>query len=93
MRARPAKLITVPMNGQISIGKGWGGRQIRIEEVNENEIHISAGTFIPDSQRTFFTNEANSTLEKFNEFEKTVSPKATNTKALFAKLRKKSHSK
>ena len=93
MRAKTMKLITVPNNGQISIGKGWAGRQIRVEEVSKNEIHISAGTFVPDSQQAFFTKDAEETLEKFNGFEKAVPAKATNTKELFSALRKKKKSR
>lgn len=89
MGAKSMKLITVPLNGQISIGKGWAGRQISVVEVNENEIHISAGTFVPDSQKTFFTPKANKSLDKYNAYEKSNPPKATNTKALFSSLKKK----
>jgi hypothetical protein len=38
------KLITVPNNGQISIGTKWAGRQIRIEELSETELRFSAGS-------------------------------------------------
>ena len=83
------KLVTVSLNGQISIGKAWAGRQIRVEEVNEHEIHISAGTFIPDSQKIFFTNEAKQSLDEFNEFASANPPRATDTQALFSRLKKK----
>ena len=89
MGAKNAKLITVPSNGQISIGTAWAGRQVRVEEVNNNEIHIMSGTFIPDSQKTFFTEEAKQSLAKFDEWERGQPAKATDTKALFASLKKK----
>jgi len=89
MSSRAMKLVKVSPNGQISIGKAWAGRQIRVEEVNENEIHISAGTFVPDSQKIFFTDEAKRSLAEFNEFEVVTPPRATNTKALFTDLKKK----
>jgi len=69
MSSKAAKLVTVSSNGQISIGKAWAGRQIRVEEVSENEIHISAGTFVPDSQKEFFTKKANQSLDEFNQWE------------------------
>lgn len=69
MSSKAMKLVTVSPNGQISIGKAWAGRQIRVEEVSENEIHISAGTFVPDSQKEFFTKEANQSLDEFNQWE------------------------
>ena len=89
MGAKAMKLITVPLNGQISIGKNWAGRQIRVEEVSEHEIHISAGSFVPDSQKAFFTVEARQSLEEFNSFEKSHPARPTNTKALFSRLKKK----
>lgn len=89
MRAKAAKLITVPSNGQISIGSSWAGRQIRVEEINDSEIRISSGTFIPDSQKTFHTKDAQNKLREFNEWENKKPATATNTKALFADLKKK----
>ena len=84
---KATKLVTVPSNGQISIGKSWAGRQVKVE-VSETEIHISAGTFIPDSQKQYFTPEANAALNEFNAFERSPA-KATNTRALFSALKKK----
>lgn len=89
MAAKASKLITVPQNGQISIGSSWAGRQVRVEEVNESEIRISSGTFVPDSQKVFHTKEAAQTLNEFNDWEKKKPATATNTKALFADLKKK----
>ncbi|NJL26111.1 MAG: hypothetical protein HC902_13720 [Calothrix sp. SM1_5_4] len=88
MSFKAVKLMTVPTNGQISIGKAWAGRQIRIE-VSDSEIHISAGTFIPDSQKAFFTPEAKTALAEFNNYESGKPAKASDTKALFASLKKK----
>jgi hypothetical protein len=89
MGAKQAKLLTVPANGQISIGKSWAGRQIRVEEIGQDEIRISSGTFVPDSQAVFFTKEAQETLSEFNSWEAKNPSKATDTKTLFASLRKK----
>jgi hypothetical protein len=71
MSVKPMKLITVPMNGQISIGTKWAGKQVRVEELSDNEIHISAGTFIPDSQKEFFTKESLESLKEFDQWEAT----------------------
>lgn len=69
MSTKPMKLITVPANGQISIGTKWAGKQIRIAELSDNEIHISAGSFVPDSQKNFFTAGSLETLNDFNHWE------------------------
>jgi len=89
MGSKQIKLLMVPANGQISIGKAWAGRQILVEEVGNNEIHISSGRFMPDSQKTFHTQEAQTTLELFNEWESKKAAKGTDTKSLFASLKKK----
>ncbi len=89
MGVKNVKLLKVPANGQISIGKSWAGKQILVEELDGHEIRISSGTFIPDSQKVFYTKEAHESLNEFNEWESKRRPKATDTKKLFASLRKK----
>ncbi len=89
MSAKQAKLLTVPVNGQISIGKSWAGKQIRVEEIGQDEIRISSGTFVPDSQAIFYTAESKAALSEFNSWEAKSLSKATDTKALFASLRMK----
>ena len=93
MGAKAAKLITVPANGQISIGSSWAGKQVRVEEINDSEIRISAGMFVPDSQKSFFTKESEQKLSEFNDWENKKPATATNTKALFAELKKKKQSR
>ncbi len=89
MSAKQAKLLIVPFNGQISIGKSWAGKQIRVEEIGQDEIRISSGIFVPDSQAIFYTAESKAALSEFNSWEAKSPSKATDTKALFASLRKK----
>ncbi len=89
MKTRQTKLLKVPANGQICIGKSWAGRHILVEEVGDDKIHISSGVFVPDSQRTFHTQGANTSLESFNEWESENSAKGTDVESLFTSLRKK----
>ena len=84
-----ARLLKVAPNGQISIGKKWAGREIRIEEISDSEMKISSGTFIPDSQATFYTAEAKETLAKFDSWAERNQPKRTDIKAMRAKFEKK----
>lgn len=88
MGAKQTKLLTVASNGQISIGKAWAGRQIVIEEVADGELHIRAGVFVPDSQKTFHTKAAKESLSEFNDWEEDKTRKALNSNDLFAQLRK-----
>ncbi len=60
-----------------------------MEEIGQDEIRISSGTFVPDSQAVFYTKEALENLREFNTWEAKNPPRATDTKALFASLRKK----
>lgn len=89
MIGKNAKLLTVPANGQISIGKSWAGRQILVEEVGEGEIRISSGEFVPHSQNPFHTRKAKASLKEFNDWETKNPAKATDTKALFSAIRQK----
>lgn len=80
------KLITVPANGQISIGKKWAGKEIVIEEVDGKEIRISSGTFITDSNATFYTAESNQDLTDFDKWASENPAKKTDLKNLREKL-------
>jgi len=82
-------LLTVPANGQISIGKSWAGRHILVEEIGNDRIQISSGVFVPDSQRTFHTKEAEASLASFDEWEGRNAAKRTDVDSLFSSLRKK----
>jgi hypothetical protein len=93
MSRQQAKLLTVAANGQISIGKSWAGRQILVEELSAGEIRISSGTFIPDSQKVYFTPEATQSLSDFDDWADKNPPTPTDTKSLFSELRKKNHSR
>jgi len=81
------KIVTVPSNGQISIGKEWAGREIQIEQIENGQIIITAGSFVPDA--AFTSKKAQSQLHAFNQWEKKSPPKKTNLKALRQKLGKK----
>lgn len=88
MGAKQTKLLTVASNGQISIGKSWAGRQIVIEEISESELHIRAGVFVPDSQKTFHTKTAKESLAEFNNWEKSKTAKTPKSSDVLAQLRR-----
>ena len=89
MSSSTAKLVRVAPNGQISIGKKWAGRQIRIHQISESELLISSGEFIPDRLVTYYAPEAQETLREFEAFVAERPPKETDTKALKARILKK----
>ena len=80
------KVLTVPSNGQISIGKTWAGRQVQIEEVDDHKILITSGAFIPADQETFYTKKAEARLNDFNEWSSKNPPKRTDLKRLRKQL-------
>jgi len=80
------KILTVPPNGQISIGKTWAGRQVQIEEVDAHQILITSGAFIPADQETFYTKKAEAQLKDFNEWSAKNPPKKTDLKRLRKQL-------
>jgi len=75
----------VGANGQISIGKDWAGKLVRVIEAN-NAIEITPGDFIPESQKKFWTKDAQDELDTFNEYQGKTSAKKTDLKALKKKL-------
>lgn len=83
------KVLTVPSNGQISIGKQWAGREVLVEVVDDNRIVITSGTFIPADQATFYTKEANTTLESFNSWSEKTPAKKTELSSLRERLGRK----
>lgn len=62
------KIVTVPKNGQISIGKNFAGQMVYVEELGDGRILITKGNFIPDNLQVFYTEEANKKLDAFNSF-------------------------
>ena len=80
------KVLTVPPNGQISIGKKWAGREVLVEVVDDNQIVITSGTFIPAHQQTFYTKEAQATLDQFNRWSAENPPKKTDVSKLKKEL-------
>lgn len=44
----------VGMNGQISLGKEYAGKQIQISKLDDGTLIIKAGKFIPDNERWLY---------------------------------------
>lgn len=81
------KLATVGNNGQISIGKELSGREVLIEKYADGRVVISPGTFVPDHQKTFFTEEAIERLADFDKWAADNPPSETPNNNLRAKLK------
>jgi hypothetical protein len=83
------KLVTVPSNGQISIGKTWAGKEVQIEQISESQIIITSGAFVPADHATFYTGAAKKRLSSFDSWAKGNPPQKTDLKELRKKLGKK----
>src|SRR5207253_2605535 len=83
------KVLTVPSNGQISIGKQWAGREVMVEMVDDNHMIITAGAFIPHALSTFYTTEAEGRLADFDRWSKKTPAKKTNLNQLRKRLGRK----
>jgi len=79
---RAKKVLTVPPNGQISIGKQWAGREVMVEIVDDNRLIITAGAFVPHDMSTFYTKEAQTQLADFNQWSERTPAKKTNLNQL-----------
>lgn len=85
------KLVTIPDNGQISVGKEFAGKQVEIRKLENGSILITPGKFIPDNQKTFFTTESKDLLEEFNKWEEKESPQHSSVSDLRKKLKAKKY--
>ena len=93
MASNTAKLIRVPANGQISIGKEWAGRQIMVERLNDSELRIVSGSFTPDRKASLYSKDANEKLDIFNAWAEKHPPKRSNRKAVMDRAEKKAREK
>ncbi len=72
-------------NGQISIGKEWAGKFVQVVS-SPAGVEIIPGEFVPESQKVFYTKEAQEQLSAFDEWASKKSAKKTDLKELKKKL-------
>lgn len=72
-------------NGQISIGKEWAGKLVQVVS-SSTGVEIIPGEFVPESQKAFYTKEAQEQLSAFDEWASEKPAKKTDLKALKKKL-------
>lgn len=61
---RKSTLKVVGANGQISLGKHLAGRQVQVEEYEDDSVRILPGTFVPDNERWLHEPEVKNSLER-----------------------------
>ncbi len=47
----------VGLNGQISLGKEYAGKQVQISKMSDGSLLIQPGQFIPDNERWLYTKD------------------------------------
>lgn len=76
----------IGMNGQISLGKQFAGRQVLVEEQEVGVWLIRTATVIPDNERWLHGHEANADIENALLWAKNNKPNDDNTAELLAQL-------
>lgn len=64
LRAERIEVKQVGMNGQISLGKEYAGKQVQVFKSKEGIITIKTGAFIPDNERWLYKGD---NLERLNK--------------------------
>ena len=72
-----AKIVSIPKNGQICLGKRYAGKNARIEFLGEDRVVVTFGQFISNDMVVFFTDAAKQKLDTFGKYEKKPPPKNT----------------
>lgn len=64
LHANESIIKQVGVNGQVSLGKEYAGRQIQISRLDDGTLIIKTGMFIPDNEQWLHTEENAKKLEK-----------------------------
>ncbi len=81
-----AEIKQVGMNGQISLGKEYAGKQVQVQKLEEGVITIKVGTFIPDNERWLYRDNNLEKLMKAVEEAENTPRRADNFEEIMKKL-------
>lgn len=90
METRIAKVQT---NGQLSLGKAWGGKNVQVEFLSPTEIRIVSVAVIPEHHLPFFTEEAMRRLAEFGTWEENHTATQTSLSELRADIGRRKKAK
>lgn len=76
----------VGANGQISLGKGYAGRQVLVEEREPGVWLVRTAVVIPENERWLHEAPAAASLQTALAWTAQNKPKATNPEALFEEM-------
>lgn len=84
--AKHPSIKVIGVNGQISLGKQFAGRQVLVEEQEPGVWLIRTATVIPDNERWLQEPQAAADLTRALDWTKTNSANDTNVDTLIEKL-------
>ena len=84
--AKHPSIKVIGVNGQISLGKQFAGRQVLVEEKEPGVWLIRTATVIPDNERWLQEPQAVADLTRALDWTKTNSANDTNVDTLIEKL-------
>jgi hypothetical protein len=80
---------TIGASGQLSLGKKYAGRTVTVEQVETGVWVIKTAQVIPDNERWLHTPEMKESLDRSLAWSESHPPKATDLRALEAKIRRR----
>lgn len=86
----PSVVKLIGVNGQISLGKQYAGRQVLVEEQEEGVWLIRTATVVPDNERWLHTPEAANRLDEALAWAQQHPASDAQTATLLKRLRKAS---
>jgi hypothetical protein len=84
--AKHPSIKVIGVNGQISLGKQFAGRQVLVEEKEPGVWLVRTATIIPDNERWLHEPQAVADLTRALDWTKTNSANDTNVDALIEEL-------
>ncbi|PYY15854.1 MAG: hypothetical protein DMG61_06010 [Acidobacteria bacterium] len=81
-RSRNSELKTVGKSGQISLGKNYAGKTLRLDRLADGRIVLTAVAMVPESQLWILAEPHRSRIERGLAWAAQSSPKETDLEAL-----------
>ena len=84
--ARHPSIKVIGLNGQISLGKQFAGRQVLVEEQEPGVWLVRTATVTPDNERWLQEPQAAADLARALDWSRSNSPNDTNVDSILEKL-------
>lgn len=85
--AIPDIIKVVGINGQISLGKGYAGRTVRVSVSEDETVTIKPGKFVPDNEKWLYEGDNLQKLHEVIEWAENT-PRKDNFEELFSAFKK-----